>query len=143
MREGVLGNLSLRKRKVDAPVTALGSEEVLRADDVHKFFGSFEVLRGISCSIRRGEVVVIIGPSGAGKSTFLRCINGLEPFQRGDINVNGLRLKDANTDVLQSQSDVLRAQMELTRLVNRVTTQTLSIDSARAELNALLSRGCG
>jgi len=106
MREGVLGNLGLRKRQVDAPVAALGSEEVLRADDVHKFFGSFEVLRGISCSIRRGEVVVIIGPSGAGKSTFLRCINGLEPFQRGDINVNGLRLKDANTDVHRVRTEV-------------------------------------
>jgi glutamine transport system ATP-binding protein len=82
------------------------AEEVVRAEHVHKFFGSFEVLRGIDCSIKRGEVVVIIGPSGAGKSTFLRCINGLEPFQRGHICVSGLRLRDRSTDIHKVRSDV-------------------------------------
>ena len=81
-------------------------EEVVRAEDVHKFFGSFEVLRGIDCSIKRGEVVVIIGPSGAGKSTFLRCINGLEMFQRGDICVGGVRLRDKSTDIHKVRSEV-------------------------------------
>ena len=86
--------------------TAIGSDEVVRVEDVHKFFGTFEVLRGIYCSIKRGEVVVIIGPSGAGKSTFLRCINGLEPFQQGDIVVGGYRLKDPNTDIHRVRSEV-------------------------------------
>ena len=84
----------------------LESDEVVRAEGVHKFFGTFEVLRGIGCSIKRGEVVVIIGPSGAGKSTFLRCINGLEPFQRGDIVVGGFRLKDPRTDIHRVRSEV-------------------------------------
>src|SRR6185503_17179174 len=84
----------------------VGSDEVVRAEGVHKFFGTFEVLRGIGCSIKRGEVVVIIGPSGAGKSTFLRCINGLEPFQRGDIVVGGFRLKDPRTDIHRVRSEV-------------------------------------
>ncbi|HEX2482031.1 MAG TPA: amino acid ABC transporter ATP-binding protein [Methylomirabilota bacterium] len=79
---------------------------MLRAQDVHKFFGTFEVLRGISCAVKRGEVVVIIGPSGAGKSTFLRCINGLEPFQRGDINVDGRRLRDGATDIHGVRTEV-------------------------------------
>jgi len=103
---------------VESTVTQLGGletvkpkggsmpEEVVRAEDVHKFFGSFEVLRGIDCSIKRGEVVVIIGPSGAGKSTFLRCINGLEMFQRGDICVGGLRLRDRSTDIHKVRSEV-------------------------------------
>ena len=56
----------------------------MRAEGVHKFFGGSRCC-AVSLLIKRGEVVVIIGPSGAGKSTFLRCINGLEPFQRGDI----------------------------------------------------------
>jgi ABC-type polar amino acid transport system, ATPase component len=84
----------------------LGPDEVVRAEGVHKFFGAFEVLRGIRCSIKRGEVVVIIGPSGAGKSTFLRCINGLEPFQRGDIIVGGYRLRDPKTDIHRVRSEV-------------------------------------
>jgi polar amino acid transport system ATP-binding protein len=87
--------LRQRADKQDGAAATLDADEIVKAQGVHKFFGDFEVLGGISCSIKKGEVVVIIGPSGAGKSTFLRCINGLEPFQRGDINVNGIRLRDA------------------------------------------------
>jgi ABC-type polar amino acid transport system ATPase subunit len=100
------GVLPFRQRKADTPLVTLGPDEVLRAQGVHKFFGTFEVLRGISCAVKRGEVVVIIGPSGAGKSTFLRCINGLEPFQRGDINVDGRRLRDGATDIHGVRTEV-------------------------------------
>ncbi len=62
---------------------------MLRLEDVHKWFGNLHVLKGISMTVSRGEVVVIIGRSGSGKSTILRCINGLEPIQRGRIAVNG------------------------------------------------------
>jgi glutamine transport system ATP-binding protein len=100
--------VELRRRQPEAstPMADLAPDEVVRAEGVHKFFGAFEVLRGIRCSIKRGEVVVIIGPSGAGKSTFLRCINGLEPFQRGDIIVGGYRLKDPKTDIHRVRSEV-------------------------------------
>ncbi len=57
-----------------------------------KRHGTLEVLRGVSLSIRRGEVAVIIGPSGGGKSTFLRCLNGLESFQGGTVTIDGLRI---------------------------------------------------
>lgn len=57
--------------------------------DVHKSYGPFEVIRGISLKVAKGEVVCIIGPSGSGKSTLLRCINGLESYQRGVIQVAG------------------------------------------------------
>jgi len=63
--------------------------------DVHdlvKRHGRLEVLRGISLSVSRGEVAAIIGPSGGGKSTFLRCLNGLEPFQGGTVTIDGLSL---------------------------------------------------
>ena len=62
---------------------------MLELEDVHKWFGSLHVLKGISLSVARAEVVVIIGRSGSGKSTILRCINGLEPIQQGRILVDG------------------------------------------------------
>jgi len=60
--------------------------------DVHKWFGDFHVLRGISLTMQKGEVVVICGPSGSGKSTFIRTINRLEEHQRGQIIVDGIEL---------------------------------------------------
>lgn len=60
--------------------------------DVHKWFGNFHVLRGITINIQKGEVVVICGPSGSGKSTFIRTINRLEEHQRGQIIVDGIEL---------------------------------------------------
>ncbi len=62
---------------------------MLRLEDVHKYFGSLHVLKGISLTVARGEVIVVIGRSGSGKSTILRCINGLEPIQQGRITVDG------------------------------------------------------
>jgi polar amino acid transport system ATP-binding protein len=62
---------------------------MLKLEDVHKWFGTLHVLKGISLTVSRGEVVVVIGRSGSGKSTILRCINGLEPIQRGRITVDG------------------------------------------------------
>lgn len=56
--------------------------------NVHKSFGSNEVLKGIDAHIGKGEVVCIIGPSGSGKSTILRCMNGLEDYQQGQITIN-------------------------------------------------------
>ncbi|HEX6119982.1 MAG TPA: amino acid ABC transporter ATP-binding protein [Dongiaceae bacterium] len=68
---------------------ALGGDLVVQATDVEKWFGPHQVLKGISLSVKRGEVVVIVGPSGSGKTTFIRCINHLEKIQSGRIFVNG------------------------------------------------------
>lgn len=67
--------------------------------DLHKYFGSLEVLRGINEHIRKGEVVVVIGPSGSGKSTFLRCLNLLEQPTKGEIIVEGEAITDKHNDV--------------------------------------------
>ena len=56
---------------------------MIEVNDLVKWHGSIEVLKGVNLSVRRGEVATIIGPSGSGKSTFLRCLNGLETFQGG------------------------------------------------------------
>jgi polar amino acid transport system ATP-binding protein len=60
--------------------------------NVHKSFGAHHVIRGFSTTISKGEVVCIIGPSGSGKSTILRCINGLESYEKGAITVQGTRV---------------------------------------------------
>lgn len=67
--------------------------------DLHKRFGSVEVLKGIDCRVDLQEVVCVIGPSGSGKSTFLRCLNGLESITSGTVSVNGHLITDSKTDI--------------------------------------------
>ena len=67
------------------PSTPVGSDEVLRIENLHKRFGSLHVLQGIDLTVRRGETVVILGSSGSGKSTLLRCVNFLEMPSEGRI----------------------------------------------------------
>ena len=69
---------------------------LLQVKDMYKQYGDRKVLNGIDLSIHKGEVLVILGPSGCGKSTFLRCLNGLEEFQGGDIRFRDKSYKDKN-----------------------------------------------
>ena len=62
--------------------------------NLHKYFGSLEVLKGIDCHIDKGECVCVIGPSGSGKSTFLRCLNLLETPTKGDIVIDDMHLTE-------------------------------------------------
>ena len=82
------------------------SEDIIVCRDVHKWFGDFHVLRGITTSVKRGEKVVILGPSGSGKSTFIRTINRLEEHQRGDIIVDGVELTNDVRNVEAVRRDV-------------------------------------
>jgi ABC-type polar amino acid transport system ATPase subunit len=72
---------------------------MIRIEGLHKNFGPLEVLKGIDLHIRPGEVLVIIGPSGSGKSTLLRCINLLEDISSGTVIVDGMDIKDKDTDI--------------------------------------------
>jgi len=67
-------------------------QPIIIARDVHKWFGNFHALKGISMEVNKGEVIVIFGPSGSGKSTFIRTLNRLEEHQRGQIIVDGIEL---------------------------------------------------
>ncbi|NFB73266.1 amino acid ABC transporter ATP-binding protein [Clostridium butyricum] len=69
---------------------------LLQVQDVHKKYDDREVLKGIDLNLHKGEVLVILGPSGCGKSTFLRCLNGLEKIQGGDIKFNDRAFSDKN-----------------------------------------------
>lgn len=71
---------------------------IVRVADVHKSFGSVEVLRGMSMTVNTGEAVCVIGPSGSGKSTLLRCINGLIPVDRGEVFVGTHAVHQLRTD---------------------------------------------
>jgi general L-amino acid transport system ATP-binding protein len=67
-------------------------EVAIEIEGVHKWYGTYHVLRDITLNVRRGERIVVCGPSGSGKSTLLRCINRLEDWQRGRVVVDGMEL---------------------------------------------------
>jgi glutamate/aspartate transport system ATP-binding protein len=67
--------------------------------NVSKWYGSFQVLTDCTTSIQKGEVVVVCGPSGSGKSTLIKTVNALEPFQKGDIVVDGISIADPKTNL--------------------------------------------
>jgi glutamate/aspartate transport system ATP-binding protein len=67
--------------------------------DVSKWYGPTQVLKDCTIKVARGEVVVVCGPSGSGKSTLIKCVNGLEPFQKGHISVDGVSVADPKTNL--------------------------------------------
>ena len=73
---------------------------------VSKLYGTFQALRDCSTEVDRGEVVVVCGPSGSGKSTLIKCVNGLERFQQGEIQVNGVSVGDPRTDLPRLRAHV-------------------------------------
>ena len=90
-------------------------EDIIVCENVKKWFGEFQALRGISLNVRRGEVLVIIGPSGSGKSTFIRTINRLEEHQEGRIVVDGIELSHdvRNIAVVRSEIGMVFQQFNL------------------------------
>jgi len=74
--------------------------------NVNKWFGKLHVLNDINLAIPKGEVLVICGPSGSGKSTLIRCINRLEPIQKGEIIVNKVPVHDNSTNLTQLRADI-------------------------------------
>ncbi len=79
---------------------------MIEIKNVSKWYGSFQVLTDCTTSIQKGEVVVVCGPSGSGKSTLIKTVNALEPFQQGDIVVNGTSIADPKTNLPKLRSHV-------------------------------------
>jgi len=73
---------------------------MINIQNLHKAFGTNEVLKGVSLEVTQGEVLCIIGPSGSGKSTILRCINGLESYEKGEIRVDGHLVNRDNKEII-------------------------------------------
>jgi glutamate/aspartate transport system ATP-binding protein len=82
------------------------AEHMIRIDNVSKWYGPVQVLNDCSVNIDKGDVVVVCGPSGSGKSTLIKTVNALEPFQKGEITVNGIALHDPKTNLPQLRSKV-------------------------------------
>ena len=74
-------------------------KSMIHIKNVSKWYGSFQVLTDCTTPIEKGEVVVVCGPSGSGKSTLIKTVNALEPFQKGDIVVDGISLSDPKTNL--------------------------------------------
>ncbi|MDF7676764.1 amino acid ABC transporter ATP-binding protein [Neisseriaceae bacterium ESL0693] len=79
---------------------------MIEIKDVSKWYGDFQVLTDCSTEIHKGDVVVVCGPSGSGKSTLIKCVNGLEPFQKGSITIENTQVNDPKTDLTQLRSRV-------------------------------------
>ncbi|HTQ77734.1 MAG TPA: amino acid ABC transporter ATP-binding protein [Burkholderiales bacterium] len=79
---------------------------MIRIQQVSKWYGTFQVLTDCTTEVKKGEVVVVCGPSGSGKSTLIKCVNALEPFQKGDITVDGISVGDPKTNLPKLRSRV-------------------------------------
>jgi len=79
---------------------------MIEIKNVSKWFGDFQVLTDVNETIARGQTVVICGPSGSGKSTLLRCVNGLEPYQQGEIIVDDISLSNPRTNLYKLRENI-------------------------------------
>ena len=121
------------------------TEDIIVCRDVHKWFDDFHVLRGISVTVTKGEVVVIFGPSGSGKSTFIRTLNRLENHQKGEIIVDGIQLTDdvRNIEAIRSEVGMVFQQFNLfphLKVIDNVTLAPIWVrkwPKARAEQVAM------
>jgi polar amino acid transport system ATP-binding protein len=82
------------------------NDEIIIIENLHKYFGSIQAVKGVDIQVKRGEVVVIVGPSGSGKSTVLRCINHLETPTSGAVYIDGVHLEDKKTDINKVRAEV-------------------------------------
>ena len=104
------------------------ADDIIICREVHKWFDDFHVLKGITTSVKRQEVVVVFGPSGSGKSTFIRTINRLEDHQRGDIIVDGIELTNdiRNIEAIRSEVGMVFQQFNLLPHLKVIDNVTLA-----------------
>ena len=118
--------------------------------NVSKWYGGFQVLKNCTTKVEKGEVVVVCGPSGSGKSTLIKCVNGLEPFQQGELIVNSQSVGAKETNLPQLRSKIgmvfqhfeLFPHMTVTDNLNLAQVKVLgrSSDEAMTKSMALLTR---
>jgi glutamate/aspartate transport system ATP-binding protein len=115
---------------------------MIEIKNVSKSYGAVQVLKNCSTTVARSEVVVVCGPSGSGKSTLIKCVNGLEPFQAGDIVLDGVSLSDPKTDMpkLRTRAGMVFQNFELfphLRVIdNLCLAQEKALSRSRTEAEA-------
>lgn len=95
--------------------------------NVSKWYGQFQVLTDCTTEVKKGEVVVVCGPSGSGKSTLIKTVNGLEPFQKGEITINGQSLTDKKTNLSKLRSKVGMVFQHFELFPHLTITQNLTL----------------
>ena len=118
-------------------------QNAVRIQDMDKYYGTFHALKGINLNVAKGEKIVVCGPSGSGKSTLIRCINKLEDYQAGSINVLGTELDDNldNIDEIRRETGMVFQHFNLfphmTILENCILAPTLVRKQSRADAEAV------
>jgi ABC-type polar amino acid transport system ATPase subunit len=119
---------------------------MIEVENVHKSFGALAVLKGVSLTVKKGEVVTVIGGSGSGKSTLLTCINGLEAIQKGRILVDGTEVHARGTDLNRLRRKIgivfqqFNAFPHLTVLENVTLAPRKVLGLSRAEADAIAEK---
>ena len=108
--------------------------------NLHKYFGSLEVLKGIDCHIDKGECVCVIGPSGSGKSTFLRCLNLLETPTKGDIVIDDMHLTEKDFDVDAMRKRVGMVFQHFNLFPHLIRHKMMTEEQAKEKAMELLNR---
>jgi glutamate/aspartate transport system ATP-binding protein len=100
---------------------------MIELKDVSKWYGSFQVLTDCTTSVEKGEVIVVCGPSGSGKSTLIKVVNALEPFQKGNIVVDGIKVNDPKTDLPKLRARVGMVFQHFELFPHLTITQNLTL----------------
>ncbi len=100
---------------------------MIEISNVSKWYGSFQVLTDCTTKVEKGEVIVVCGPSGSGKSTLIKTVNALEPFQKGDIVVNKIKVNDPKTDLPKLRSHVGMVFQNFELFPHLTITQNLTL----------------
>jgi glutamate/aspartate transport system ATP-binding protein len=105
----------------------LQGNEMIDISNVSKWYGSFQVLTDCTTKVEKGEVIVVCGPSGSGKSTLIKTVNALEPFQKGDIVVDGTKVNDPKTDLPKLRARVGMVFQNFELFPHLTITQNLTL----------------
>ena len=100
---------------------------MIKIRDLSKWYGTVQVLKGCSTAVAKGEVVVVCGPSGSGKSTLIKCVNGLEPFQKGEIIVESTSVGDPNTNLPKLRARIGMVFQNFELFPHMTVTQNLTL----------------
>ena len=109
---------------------------MIEMQDVSKWYGQFQVLADCTTHVEKGEVIVVCGPSGSGKSTLIKCVNGLEPFQKGSVRVDGISVEDPKTNLSKLRARVGMVFQHFELFPHLTITQNLTLAQVK-----VLNRG--
>ena len=118
------------------------SDDIIIIDDLHKYFGHIEAVKGVNLNVRRGEVVIIVGPSGSGKSTVLRCINHLEIPTSGSITIDDVNLEDKETDLNAVRAEVGMVFQQFNLFAHLTVLENVTIAQKLVRKRSQAGSGC-